>query len=156
MGTKGPATQPGLLDRANTAHIRQSRPHSGLGFQVKVLQTLQVFPLRSEAVSPQTRVPRLSTQTHRVRTRTDVSVASLSTRICLSSVNGRGPLIQTVETAGVILARSANKEGESHPAGAPKVEHQRSRRTCLVSTLVQSFIIPVSKSYRALCCKYGS
>ena len=31
------------------AHIRQSRPDSGLGFQVKVLHTLQLFPLRSEA-----------------------------------------------------------------------------------------------------------
>ena len=32
--------------RANMAHIRQSRPDCGLGFQVKVLK---FFPLRSEA-----------------------------------------------------------------------------------------------------------
>jgi hypothetical protein len=32
------------------AHIRQSRPDSGLGFQAKVLETFKVFPLRSEAV----------------------------------------------------------------------------------------------------------
>jgi len=30
--------------RANMAHIRQSRPDSGCGFQVKVLKTFQVFP----------------------------------------------------------------------------------------------------------------
>jgi len=30
--------------RANMAHIRQSRPDSGLGFNVKVLGTLQFFP----------------------------------------------------------------------------------------------------------------
>ena len=29
---------------ANMAHIRQSRPDSGLGFQVKVLKTLKVVP----------------------------------------------------------------------------------------------------------------
>ena len=29
---------------ANMAHIRQSRPESGLGFQVNVLQLLQVVP----------------------------------------------------------------------------------------------------------------
>jgi len=28
----------------NTAHIRQSRPDYGLGFQVKFLKTFQVFP----------------------------------------------------------------------------------------------------------------
>jgi len=36
--------------RANMAHIRQSRPDSGLDFQVKVLKPLKVFLLRSEAV----------------------------------------------------------------------------------------------------------
>ena len=35
---------------ADMAHIRQPRPDSGLGFQVKFLKTFQVFPLRSEAV----------------------------------------------------------------------------------------------------------
>ena len=30
--------------RANMAHMRQSRPDSGLGFQVKVLQTFKVVP----------------------------------------------------------------------------------------------------------------
>ena len=35
---------------ANMAHIRQSRPDSGLDFQAKSLQPLKVFPLRSEAV----------------------------------------------------------------------------------------------------------
>jgi len=30
--------------RANSAHIRQSRPDSGLGFQVKVLQTFRMRP----------------------------------------------------------------------------------------------------------------
>ena len=31
------------------AHIRQSKPDSGLEFQVEVLQTFQIPPLRSEA-----------------------------------------------------------------------------------------------------------
>ena len=31
-------------------HIRQSRPHSGLDFQVKDLETFELLPLRSEAV----------------------------------------------------------------------------------------------------------
>ena len=31
--------------RANSAHIRQSRPDSGLVFQVKVLETLEAVPL---------------------------------------------------------------------------------------------------------------
>jgi len=30
--------------RANSAHIRQSRPESGLGFQVSVVETFQVVP----------------------------------------------------------------------------------------------------------------
>ena len=30
--------------RANTAHIRQSRPDFGLGFQVKVVKTFEVVP----------------------------------------------------------------------------------------------------------------
>jgi hypothetical protein len=30
------------------AHIRQSRPDSGLGFQVQVLGTMKLFLLRSE------------------------------------------------------------------------------------------------------------
>ena len=30
--------------QANTAHIRQSRPHSGLGVQVKTLKTFQGVP----------------------------------------------------------------------------------------------------------------
>jgi len=30
--------------RANMAHVRQSRPDSGLGFQVKVLKPFQVDP----------------------------------------------------------------------------------------------------------------
>ena len=33
--------------RANLAHIRQSRPDSGIGFQVN---SFKLFPLRSEAV----------------------------------------------------------------------------------------------------------
>jgi len=34
----------------NVAHTRQSRPDSGLGFQVKVLKTfIMLFPFRSEA-----------------------------------------------------------------------------------------------------------
>jgi len=37
--------------RAKMAHTRQSRPDPGLGFQVKVLETFKLFPLRSEAVS---------------------------------------------------------------------------------------------------------
>ena len=36
--------------RANMAHIRQSRPDSGLGFQVIVLKPFKLLPLRSEAV----------------------------------------------------------------------------------------------------------
>ena len=35
--------------RENMAHLRQSRPDSGLGFQMKVLETIQVVLLRSEA-----------------------------------------------------------------------------------------------------------
>ena len=35
--------------RANTAHIRQSQPDSGLGFDVQVINTFEVFPIRSEA-----------------------------------------------------------------------------------------------------------
>jgi len=31
------------------AHIRQSRPDSGLGFQLKFLETFKLFHLRSEA-----------------------------------------------------------------------------------------------------------
>ena len=34
---------------ANMARIRQSRPDSGLGFQVKILEGLKVFPFRSAA-----------------------------------------------------------------------------------------------------------
>ena len=37
------------LCRANMAHIRQSRPDSGLAVKVKVFETL-LFPLCSEAV----------------------------------------------------------------------------------------------------------
>jgi len=32
------------------AHTRQSRPDSGLGFQVKALKPFKLFPVRSEAV----------------------------------------------------------------------------------------------------------
>ena len=35
--------------RANIAHVRQSRPDPGLGFQVKFLTTCKWFPLGSEA-----------------------------------------------------------------------------------------------------------
>jgi len=35
--------------RANSAQIRQSRPDSGLGFQVKFLKIVYVFPLGSHA-----------------------------------------------------------------------------------------------------------
>ena len=40
--------------RANAAHVRQSRPDSGLGFQVDALKTFQVVPfsLRSVQVPP--------------------------------------------------------------------------------------------------------
>jgi hypothetical protein len=31
------------------AHVRQLRPESGLGFQVKVLEPFKLFPLLSEA-----------------------------------------------------------------------------------------------------------
>jgi len=34
----------GVRFRANMAHIRQARPNSGLGFEVKVLETVQVVP----------------------------------------------------------------------------------------------------------------
>jgi len=36
--------------RANMAHIRQSRPESGLGFQVTAIETIWLFPLRLAAV----------------------------------------------------------------------------------------------------------
>jgi len=38
------------------AHIRQSRPDSGLGFQVKVLETFRFFPLCPE-VEPEVGTP---------------------------------------------------------------------------------------------------
>ena len=38
------------------ARLSQSRPHSGLGFQVQVLETFKSVPLHSEAVSKK-RVP---------------------------------------------------------------------------------------------------
>ena len=38
-----------LRCRANLEQIRQSRPDSGLGFQVKVLERYKFSPLRSEA-----------------------------------------------------------------------------------------------------------
>ena len=44
-----PPTHSILRCRANSAHIRQSGPDSGLGFQVKGRETFKVFPLRSEA-----------------------------------------------------------------------------------------------------------
>ena len=40
--------------RAKMAHIRQSRPNSGLGLMQKPLKRLKLFPLRSEAVTPAT------------------------------------------------------------------------------------------------------
>ena len=40
----------GYRYRANMVHIRQSRPGSGLGFQVQVLESFKMFPLRSQAV----------------------------------------------------------------------------------------------------------
>jgi len=40
--------------RANMAHIRQSRPDSGLDFQVTALQIFKLFPHRSAAVSMHT------------------------------------------------------------------------------------------------------
>ena len=36
--------------RQSMAHVRQSRPYSGLDFQVKVVKPCTWFPLRSEAV----------------------------------------------------------------------------------------------------------
>jgi len=44
--------------RANLEHISQSRPDSGLGFQVKVLKSFRSFPLRS-AAECKTRTERL-------------------------------------------------------------------------------------------------
>ena len=35
---------------SNPAHIRQSRPDPGLGFQLKVLKTFELFPCRSAAL----------------------------------------------------------------------------------------------------------
>ena len=43
--------------RANMAHIRQSRPDSGRGFQVKVLKTVEVFPTQQRAVLPPGAMP---------------------------------------------------------------------------------------------------
>ena len=39
------------------AHIRQSRPDSGRGFQVKVLKTVEVFPTQQRAVLPPGAMP---------------------------------------------------------------------------------------------------
>jgi len=39
-----------ISGRANMAHTRQSRPDSGLVFQVHVLTTFKVFPPRAAAV----------------------------------------------------------------------------------------------------------
>jgi len=41
--------------RASVVHTRQSRPYSGLGFQVKVLRRFELFPLRSEAAQKKKR-----------------------------------------------------------------------------------------------------
>jgi len=38
------------------AHIRQSRPDSGLGFQAKVFKPFELSPLRSNAAHPEPRV----------------------------------------------------------------------------------------------------
>jgi hypothetical protein len=35
--------------RANSVHIRQPRPYSGLGFQVRVFEPVELFPLGSAA-----------------------------------------------------------------------------------------------------------
>ena len=43
--------------REQMAHVRQSRPGSGLGFQVKVLVFFKVFPLCSEAMRDAGRDP---------------------------------------------------------------------------------------------------
>ena len=41
---------PGIVCcQANMAHIRQPRPDSGLGFQVKALEPFEWFPLRLDA-----------------------------------------------------------------------------------------------------------
>ena len=46
----GPAARQGhFLAVANMAHIKQSRPDAGLGFQVKVLKSFQVVPFCSDA-----------------------------------------------------------------------------------------------------------
>jgi hypothetical protein len=57
------------LGRENMAYMRQSRPDSGSGFQLKVLKTLKIFPLRSAEGpeipnSPTTcgRIPRSQTE----------------------------------------------------------------------------------------------
>jgi len=49
-------TLPKRIDRcgANMAHIRQSRPYSGLGFQVKFLKIFELFPLFSRAACANT------------------------------------------------------------------------------------------------------
>jgi len=38
-----------LLDQANSAHVRQSRLDSGLGFEAEVVETFNLFPVRTEA-----------------------------------------------------------------------------------------------------------
>jgi len=43
---------PAFRCRVNTAHVKQSWPDSGLGFQVEFNQPFQLFPLRSEAETP--------------------------------------------------------------------------------------------------------
>ena len=40
--------RPTAVERANTAHIRQSRPDHGLVFQGKILRIFELFSLRSE------------------------------------------------------------------------------------------------------------
>ena len=51
LKTKGVPSMRPIADRcrASMAPTRQLRPDSGLGFQVKVLQTSKVVPSRSEA-----------------------------------------------------------------------------------------------------------
>ena len=51
--------QPPTRCRANVAHVRQSRPDSGLGFQVKVLNTLQGVPFSLGSGQPQNLLPLL-------------------------------------------------------------------------------------------------
>ena len=77
FGVQGRRSNPQQTRCANIAHIRQSRPDSGLDFHVKGIQTNKAFPLRSE-----------SAPSDRLRACAPVGY-SMSSGLCLSKRSAR-------------------------------------------------------------------